>query len=72
MNALLIAIMLGFTLSPAAHAAGAAANTGNTKTQAAPTSQQNKMKQCNAEAKGKHGAERKAFMSECLRKKPAS
>jgi hypothetical protein len=32
--------------------------------------QQNKMKTCNAEAKetGKKGDERKAFMSECLKK----
>jgi len=32
----------------------------------APTAQQNKMKTCNAEAKGKTGDERKAFMKECL------
>jgi hypothetical protein len=30
--------------------------------------QQNKMKTCNAEAAGKKGDERKAFMSECLKK----
>ena len=30
--------------------------------------QQDKMKACNAEAKGKKGAERKAFMKECLGK----
>lgn len=30
--------------------------------------QQEKMKACNAEAKGKKGDERKAFMSECLKK----
>ena len=32
----------------------------------AATEQQNKMKTCNAEAKGKKGDERKAFMKECL------
>jgi len=30
--------------------------------------QQNKMKTCNKEAEGKKGDERKAFMSECLKK----
>ncbi|NDU85101.1 MAG: PsiF repeat protein [Ferrovum sp.] len=28
--------------------------------------QQAKMKECNTQAKGKHGAERKAFMKQCL------
>ena len=32
------------------------------------TKQQNKMKTCNADAKGKKGDERKAFMKECLSK----
>jgi hypothetical protein len=32
----------------------------------AATEQQNKMKTCNADAKGKKGDERKAFMKECL------
>lgn len=32
----------------------------------APTQQQTKMTTCNAEAKGKKGDERKAFMKECL------
>ena len=30
------------------------------------TAQQNKMKTCNADATGKKGDERKAFMKECL------
>jgi hypothetical protein len=30
------------------------------------TAQQSKMKTCNADAKGKKGDERKAFMKECL------
>lgn len=38
----------------------------------APTAQQNKMKTCNAEAKGKKGDERKAFMKECLSAKPSA
>lgn len=37
----------------------------------APNSQQNKMGQCNKDAAGKKGDERKAFMSECLKAKPA-
>ena len=32
------------------------------------TAQQDKMKGCNAEAKGMKGEERKAFMSKCLKK----
>jgi psiF repeat len=38
----------------------------------APTEQQNKMKTCNADAKGKTGDDRKAFMKECLSAKPAA
>jgi hypothetical protein len=34
----------------------------------AKTSQQNKMVNCNKEAKGKTGDDRKAFMKECLSK----
>ena len=37
-----------------------------------PTPQQNKMKTCNADAAGKKGDERKAFMKECLSAKPAA
>jgi hypothetical protein len=37
----------------------------------AATTQQNKMKQCNVEAQGKKGDERKASMKACLRKKAA-
>jgi hypothetical protein len=35
----------------------------------AATTQQNKMKQCNLEAQGKKGTERKALMKACLSKK---
>lgn len=38
----------------------------------AATEQQNKMVTCNKEATGKKGDERKAFMKECLSKKPAT
>lgn len=37
-----------------------------------PTAQQNKMATCNKEAGDKKGDERKAFMSECLKAKPAA
>ena len=39
----------------------------------APTAQQNKMASCSAEFKstGKPGAERQAFMQDCLKKEPA-
>ena len=36
---------------------------------AEPTAQQTKMKTCNADAAGKKGDERKAFMKECLSNK---
>jgi hypothetical protein len=36
------------------------------------TPQQEKMKACNADAKGKKGDERKAFMKECLSAKPSA
>jgi hypothetical protein len=38
----------------------------------AATTQQNKMKECNASAADKKGDERKAFMKECLSAKPAA
>jgi hypothetical protein len=39
---------------------------------AEPTVQQSKMKTCNADATGKKGDERKAFMKQCLSAKPAA
>jgi hypothetical protein len=39
---------------------------------AAPATQQDKMKTCNADAAGKKGDERKAFMKECLSSKKAA
>ena len=38
----------------------------------APTPQQERMKSCNADAKGKSGDERKAFMKDCLGGKSAA
>jgi hypothetical protein len=61
MKKLLTLLALGMSLTAGvAHAADAA------------TPQQNKMKTCNAEAKGKLGDERKMFMKECLSAKPAA
>jgi hypothetical protein len=40
--------------------------------QKAPTAQQNKMTMCNKEAGERKGEERKKFMSECLKAKPAA
>ena len=63
MKKLLSLLALGLSLSlGAAHAAE----------EKAATPQQNKMKTCNADAKGKKGDERKAFMKECLSAKPAA
>jgi hypothetical protein len=45
---------------------------GGAAVAAEPTAQQNKMKTCNADATGKKGDERKAFMKECLSAKPAA
>lgn len=39
---------------------------------AEPNSQQNKMATCNQHAADKKGDERKAFMSDCLKNKPAA
>ena len=57
----LLAVGLALSLGTAAHAA---------EDKAAPTKQQSKMAACNADEKAKtlKGDERKAFMSECLKK----
>ncbi len=57
----LLALGLSLTLG-AAHA----------EEKKAPTAQQNKMAVCNKEAGDKKGEERKKFMSECLKAKPAA
>ncbi|MBX3626183.1 MAG: phosphate starvation-inducible protein PsiF [Rhizobacter sp.] len=60
MKTLLSAIALAVAgFAGSAHAADAAS---------APTKQQNKMVSCNKEAGDKKGDERKAFMSDCLKK----
>jgi hypothetical protein len=57
----LMAVAFAFSFGMAAQAAD-----GDAK-----TAQQSKMKTCNVDAKDKKGDERKAFMKECLSKKPA-
>lgn len=54
--------------APAAATPAAAAPAAAASQAAAPQTQRDKMKVCSAEAKGKKGDERKAFMSECLKK----
>ena len=62
MKKLLSLLALGLSLTlVAAHA----------EEKTAPTAQQNKMAVCNKEAGDKKGEERKKFMSECLKAKPA-
>ena len=61
--------------TPAAAASAAPATPATPATPAhadKPTAQQGKMKTCNADAKGKTGDERKAFMKECLSAKKGS
>ena len=54
-------------------AAGLALSLGAAPTRAsAKTAQQEKMSTCNAQAAGKKGDERKAFMKGCLSAKPAA
>jgi hypothetical protein len=65
MKQILIAC-IAFSMSAAAFAAPA-----QTAAPAAKTEQQNKMVTCNAEATGKKGDERKAFMKTCLSAAPA-
>ena len=52
----------------AATAAAPAAAPAASAPAAEKSAQQNKMATCNKEAEGKKGDERKAFMSECLKK----
>ena len=60
----LIAFLCTFSLAASAMAADVPAGGG------AKTEQQNRMVTCNAEAAGKKGDERKAFMKTCLSNKP--
>jgi hypothetical protein len=68
MKKILTLLAIGLSLSlGVAHAADAPAAGAVAK-----TPQQNKMGQCNKDAAGKKGDERKAFMKECLSAKPAA
>jgi opacity protein-like surface antigen len=68
MKKLLLALGLAFALSPAAYAQDAAKK----EPSPAQKAQQERMKQCNADAADKKGDERKAFMSKCLSEKKAT
>ena len=78
--ALSFAVVAGASFARSAHAPEAAASDAATVATAggtqAGTSQQSKMKTCNADAKTKdlHGADRKSFMKQCLsgKAKPAT
>jgi hypothetical protein len=81
--ALLFALAAGTTFARAAHAPAAAASDAAASTAVAAagatqpgTAQRTKMKTCNADAKVKdvHGADRRAFMKQCLsgKAKPAT
>lgn len=61
----LFALAAALTLCSAAYAAP------ETTAPAAKTAQQSKMVTCNADAAGKKGDDRKAFMKECLSAAPA-
>jgi hypothetical protein len=54
--------------APAPEAKAPAAAPGMSKSGKPLTAQQQKMKDCNAEAAGKKGLERKVFMKGCLKK----
>lgn len=62
------AFMKGCLSNKPAAAPAAATPAAAASQAAAPQTQRDKMKVCSAEAKGKKGDERKAFMSECLKK----
>ncbi|MGH8620002.1 MAG: PsiF family protein [Burkholderiales bacterium] len=70
MKQLILAVSLAFALAPAAYAADPVKK----EPSAAQKAQQEKMKQCNADAGEKKlaGDERKTFMSKCLSEKKAS
>jgi opacity protein-like surface antigen len=62
MKQLILAVGLAFALVSAAHAADPVKK----EPSPAQKAQQERMKQCNADATDKKGDERKAFMSKCL------
>lgn len=81
LSALTLALLLGFA-APAFADDTAATKSRSGKVQTAAVSvdaagapkvsQQDKMRQCAKQATGKKGAERKAFMKQCLSKKKPS
>lgn len=64
--------MTRFMFAMALGLAAFTAQAADTAAAKPPTAQQQKMKSCNADAGDKKGAERKAFMKECLSAKPAA
>jgi hypothetical protein len=67
----IIAVIAAFGFAGSAFAAPASAS-ASAAASAPKNSQQSKMATCNADAAGKKGDERKAFMKECLSAKPAA
>ncbi len=64
--------LMAFGLAFSFGGAQAASHAGAAKMDEAKPKQQTKMTMCNQEAGEKKGDERKAFMSSCLKAKPAS
>jgi hypothetical protein len=62
-------LMIALALTAAAAASALAAETKPAAASPAKSAQQQKMAQCNKDATGKKGDERKAFMKSCLSKK---
>lgn len=69
-SAVAVLALAAATATPA-RASGAPSVADSSGTASAPT-QRTRMKTCNAEAHDKHGAERRAFMKQCLSKKGAA
>lgn len=72
MRNLVLASVSCLLLAQSALAQGPAAKDEAAASGATKTTQQNRMKECNKEAKGKKGAERKTFMKGCLSTKKHS
>ena len=74
--ALSLALAAGASFARTAHTPAPAASDAAASTTVAGTPQRSKMKTCNADARTKdvHGADRKAFMKQCLsgKSKPAA
>jgi hypothetical protein len=63
----LLAVSAALAFAGAAFAASPVATPATTPAAKPHTAQQQRMIDCNKQATGKKGAERKAFMSECLK-----